>query len=126
MWRSAPLIRTWLCFALLAMLVIRLGELHLHLCFDGQEPAAAVHVGDSPNHDDGSHADASHSDQDVELLSTAMVKKAGADGLDLLFVCLAVLLLLPPLRHAVPLPAHRPFAPLKLAYLLPPSRGPPL
>ena len=108
------------------MLVIRLGEIHLHLCFDGQEPAAAVHVGDLPSHDDASHADTSHSDQDVELLSAAVVKKAGTDTLDLLFVCLTVLLLLPTLRHAVPLPAYRLFAPSNPAYLLPPSRGPPL
>jgi hypothetical protein len=108
------------------MLVIRLGELHLHLCFDGQEPAAAVHVGDSPSHDDDAHADDSHSDQDVELLNTALVKKTGADALDLLIVCLAALLLLPALRHAVPLPAYRFFVPLKPAHLLPPLRGPPL
>ncbi len=126
MWRPAPTLRTWLCLALLAMLVVRLGEMHLHLCFDGQEPAATVHVGDSPAHDNDTHADASHSDQDVELLSTAVIKKAGTDTLDLLFVCLALLLLLPTLRHAVPLPAYRFLAPPKPAYLLPPLRGPPL
>jgi len=125
--RSTPLLRTWLCFALLAMLVIRLGELHLHLCFDGQEPAAAVHVGDLPLHDDGVHADASHSDQDVELSTTpGLIKKSGVDTLDLLFVCLAVLLLLPASRRITPPPAYRFLLPAQPAYFLPPLRGPPL
>jgi hypothetical protein len=122
MWRLAPPLRTWLCLALLAMLVIRLGEMHLHLCFDGQEPAAAVHVGDLPSHDDGSH-----SDQDVELSTTqGLVKKAGVDTLDLLFICLVVLLLLPVLRRITPPRAVLFFSPAQPAYFLPPVRGPPL
>lgn len=119
-------LRTWLCLALLAMLVIRLGEIHLHLCFDGQEPAAAVHVNDSPSHDDGDHADASHSDQDVELSTAGIVKKASADSLDVLFVCLAILLLLPAPGRVAPRPAYRFFAPARPAHFQPPLRGPPL
>jgi len=122
MWRLALPLRSWLCIALLAMLVIRLGEMHLHLCFDGQEPASAVHVGDSPSHDD-----ASHSDQDVELsTTTGLIKKAGADTLDLLFVCLFVLLLLPALRRITPPSSYRFFVPPSPARFLPPLRGPPL
>ena len=126
MFRSSLQFRTWLCLALLAMLVIRLGETHLHLCFDGQEPAAAVHVGDSPSHDDADHADATHSDQDVELTTAGIIKKASADSLDVLFVCLAILLLLPASRRITLPPAYRSFAPAQPAHFLPPLRGPPL
>jgi len=50
---------------------------HIHYCFDGQEPPAAVHIADNaahehelPGHDDG----AEHDDLDVDVPNPALAK----------------------------------------------------
>jgi hypothetical protein len=60
-----------LCFGLL--LGLRFGSVHLHLCFDGQEPATAVHVADAgfEHHDD---VGAPHDDENVEIAADSLFK----------------------------------------------------
>jgi hypothetical protein len=58
---------------------------HVHYCFDGQEPPAAVHLVDRTDHDheipghdpDGDHDD--HEDLDVDLPNQALAKACKHD-----------------------------------------------
>src|SRR3546814_11534851 len=56
------------------LLLGRVGEAHLHLCFDGKESPSSFHVFDIGLHHSGSGIDAPHADLDVavsgERLST--------------------------------------------------------
>ncbi|MEJ0098770.1 MAG: hypothetical protein WDO12_03120 [Pseudomonadota bacterium] len=113
----------WLLASL--MLVMRVGDVHLHLCFDGREPPATVHALDAEQEHVNDGTLGSHQDVDVDEPSSHY--KAADAGFDLLPACFLVLvyriapadtqLELPP---ANPLPPHT--DPLQL---LPPSRGPP-
>jgi hypothetical protein len=117
---------TCLWLALIAIVVGQLGGAHLHLCFDGQEPAAAVHVSDNVVHDDADHLETEHVDQDVELFDATMVSKADVFGDLLIFSC-GVLLFVLPLQvgtHARPTSAVATAQPA-LFFLRPPLRGPP-
>jgi hypothetical protein len=57
---------------------------HVHYCFDGQEPPAAVHLADSSNHDhelpghDPSGTE--HDDLDVDLQNQALAKACKHDA----------------------------------------------
>lgn len=110
----------------LAFLATRLGGAHLHLCLDGLEAPATVHVEDHTGQHHGEEAGPTHNDLDVPIATDALVKKSGGTWhLDLLPL-LALWLLLPlagrPMRmrpadprRAAPasLPPH--FLPLALA-----------
>lgn len=117
------LLTLFLCIALLA---VRVGGAHLHLCLDGQEPASAVHVGgDSLAHDQAESGPA-HQDYDVDLISNPLGKFAKIDFSPIALL-LAVTLLLLTGRRIEPVPRplvlqgfHSP------ARLRPPSCGPPL
>lgn len=61
--------RFWLIALIgLSVVSVRVSGAHLHLCRDGQEPPAAVHVSDAGVHE-GHHdrADVPHADLDVPL-----------------------------------------------------------
>jgi hypothetical protein len=107
------------------MVVMRVGDVHLHLCFDGGEPPATVHALDAGTEHVNDGTLGSHDDIDVDEPS-AQYKVADA-GLDLLVAPLLVLVFrLAPAGAQMDLP---PADPLLLhtdpALLLPPSRGPP-
>lgn len=119
--------RHWIWLVLIAFLATRLVDVHLHLCLDGQEPPASVHVYDGSIHDDEHHADASsHADRDVEVLDAVLLKKA-ADPFDalipLVFAGLLLLLLSPGGCRLLPVASPVVFRSLLL--LRPPLRGPP-
>src|SRR5437868_14515610 len=78
-----------------ALLVARWGDAHLHLCFDGQEPVASVHVSDQASHHDSHETqDAqAHNDTDVNAYGDALAKKSGDTNLLVLAVALVLLLL---------------------------------
>lgn len=117
----------WLLIVLLAVLVTRLGGAHLHLCFDGQEPPATLHTGDTAEHNHH-HLDEQHSDQDVDVLGAVLMKKSSgsADMPVLLAVCLVLLLLLPRVLGRWPSAAFYRISPHQPLRLRPPLRGPPL
>lgn len=71
--------KRWSWLAGIAMLFAGLTNAHghVHYCFDGQEPPAAVHLADSvdhhhelPGHDDGTE----HDDLDVDVPNPALAK----------------------------------------------------
>ena len=120
--------KRWSWLAGLAVLFAGLtnAHSHVHYCFDGQEPAAAVHIADSaahvhelPGHDDG----AEHDDLDVDVANPALAK--GKYDLPALVALAwtAPVEALPGRAFAVGIdipPAPDP------RYVRPPRRGPPL
>lgn len=67
------------CVAILAM---RVTGVHLHLCFDGQEPAQSLHWTDAGIHESEAHVASTHSDVDLSLFGDALIKKLPS-GFDL-------------------------------------------
>lgn len=115
----------WLLLVCAALLFARLGGAHLHLCLDGSEPAASLHVSDSGHHADH-HDGQAHDDRDVSLVGDALTQ-SGKWGLDLpllLAVLWLVTILFARLRITAadsPQPSASP-----PRFCRPPPRGPPL
>jgi hypothetical protein len=128
MWRRLRFNPLLLWTVVIAVLAVRLADTHLHLCFDGQEAPASVHLADASVHHDQEHQDdAAHADQDVNPFIGTIVKSDDAQPLFAWIVgTLLTIDLLPPdpgvpaFDLASPLTADPPF------YLRPPLRGPPV
>jgi hypothetical protein len=119
--------RTATCLWILAiaLLALRMGGEHLHLCLDGGEAAAAVHAFDLTEH---SEAMTSHNDRNLDLSGVALSKKKG-DASEILAPLLGVMVLLflvPSSRSLLPRPRAIPVPMTRWAYFTPPLRGPPL
>ena len=118
--------RLWIWLVIAAVLVGRFDGAHLHLCFDGQEAPAAVHMADGANHDEAHHLDGEHLDQDVSLADT-LLKKTSVDNDMALAVLAALLFVLPPVAAVSTSPAPLIHPQLRrLLFFDPPPRGPPL
>jgi hypothetical protein len=121
--RRSRLLIVLLCAA---VIMLRVGGTHLHLCFDGSEPPVSLHVADSGVHHDDAGS-TRHADQDVAIGAEALVKKSSA-ALDLAMLAfvLALLLFFVP-RTPNPLPDFFTAPRLSSARLRlrPPLRGPP-
>lgn len=128
MWRrlrSNPLL---LWAVVLAVVVVRLADAHLHLCFDGQEAPTTVHIADASVHHDQEHEDgATHADQDINPFLGTLVK-SDDDSQPLAAWIVGTLLTIelqppdqgvPAFDRDTPLTTDPPF------YLRPPLRGPP-
>ena len=126
---SRPRDHRWLIAALcLALVMLRVGGVHLHLCLDGSEPPVSYHVADSGVHHLGDHdAGESHQDRDMALVDDLLLKKPAKAQDSLLFLFAFALLLFLLSRSAEPRPSsgapprHRP----AFSWLRPPLRGPP-
>jgi len=122
--RSRFLIVT-LCVAVVAL---RIGGLHVHLCMDGSEPPLSLHVADSGiHHLDEADGGEAHADRDMSVATDVVVKKpSGYFDLSLMAAFCALLLFLlarPRALHAFPsVPATLRSARNRLR---PPLRGPP-
>jgi hypothetical protein len=109
------------------LLLLRIGGVHLHFCFDGQEPPASLHVLDGGSEHMGDGAGSlPHQDGNLDEASASILKSLAAVG-DLPLLILAVLVpWLRASRPACPLPARRAPPPRRSpSILLPPLRGPP-
>lgn len=129
MWRRLRFNPVLLWTVVLAVLAVRASDTHLHLCFDGQEPPASVHLADGSVHHDEDHGgdDATHADKDINPFIGTIVK-SDDDAQPLLAFIVGTLLSfdLIPLDHAVPAFAREhPLASDPPFYLRPPLRGPP-
>jgi hypothetical protein len=62
------------------LLVLRVGGAHLHLCFDGQEALATVHLldGGQEHREDGGPE--RHQDENLDDGASSLVKSFGADN----------------------------------------------
>ena len=126
MLRHSPIARLLWLLAI-ALLLVRVGEAHLHLCLDGQQPAAAVHVEDAPTHSGGKASADGHNDVDVDLSVAPWVKKVGVDELPILMFASILLALLLPVLKNTSRPAQLFIPSLAPVWgLRPPLRGPPV
>jgi len=68
------------CLFATMFLIVRTADAHAHLCFDGKEPPASVHVADGEVHPCESGSSSGHSgDKDIRLTPDVFLKKASAD-----------------------------------------------
>lgn len=119
--------RPWFLILIFAVLMTRLSGIHLHLCFDGQEPPASIHVADDPAHNDAHHLEEHHTDKDVEVFDAVLTKSKGLADLPILLVAgLLLLVLMRSTGRQWPLDAFYRVFPFHAFALRPPSRGPPL
>jgi hypothetical protein len=98
---------------------------HVHLCLDGQEPPASVHVVDSSNHlhehFDGTHG---HDDFDLDVPNEALAKTLKYDSPAIVSTTfwtpvVAIAISPPPVAKSAPSPKPPPY------FSRPPPRGPP-
>lgn len=118
----------WVALLCSLLLVLRIGEAHLHMCLDGQESPVALHfvdVGFEHPFDEG----AEHNDTNVSMGAGDLAKlKLSSLELDLpvaLLLVLAVLLAGVVTRSPHPRKASTAFV-RSISWLRPPLRGPPL
>jgi hypothetical protein len=109
-----------------ALLLGRWSDAHLHLCFDGKEQTASLHVFGNGLHHDKLNLAISHQDADLAI-SGEILSKTKFES-DLPLALLSVLFLLGLIRtlrtYSLPsIPGT--FHPAQ-THLLPPLRGPPL
>ena len=126
---SRPHDKRWLIAAVcLALVVLRVGGVHLHLCLDGSEPPVSYHLADSGVHHLDEHdAGESHSDRDMALADDLLLKKP-AKALDSLLVLFSLSLLLFLVSRSAgtrPAPDTPPRLCQVFSWLRPPLRGPP-
>lgn len=114
--------------ALLALVMVRTADAHMHLCLDGEVPRSSVHVADAVGVCDAAdESQAEHQDEDVSVFGAVLAKKsADADVLELPTTVDVVLSLLPLERGVVRYVVTDDPEP-RLPYLfLPLLRGPPV
>lgn len=73
---------TWLAASAVLFAGLTNAHSHIHYCFDGQEPPAAVHLVDSTDHDHEvpGHADGTeHDDLDLDVPNQALAKAVKHD-----------------------------------------------
>ena len=125
MLRSSPFAKILWLLAI-ALLLIRVGEAHLHLCFDGSDRLVAFHVKDSPNHAGGKEISSSHNDLDLAVSASASIKKLALDELPPIALALFLVTLLVPLVHGSSRPTPSVTLAISSAHCRrPPPRGPP-
>jgi hypothetical protein len=128
---SQPRSKLLVWFLCIALVVMRVGAVHVHFCADGSEPAASVHVGDTGlddlDHPKGIGVDSAVSDSDMSLPADILVKKFGGN-LDLGAMAVACTLLLFFVAVVRSVPVDRGPSLVRVSdptQLRPPLRGPP-
>jgi len=114
-----------LCVAIVAL---RVGGLHVHLCMDGSEPPLSFHVADSGiHHLEEADSGGAHTDRDMTLASDVVMKKpSGTFDVSLVAtLCALLLFLLSPARERFDFPETTPGVRSARTRLRPPLRGPP-
>lgn len=119
--------KRWAWITAIAVLVagITNAHAHVHLCFDGQEAPAAVHLTDDAGHVQEHAADSQHEDVDVDLQDQAAVAKSVKHDLAVIEALVAWTLVVEPQPPStLPATADTPPRPAPL-YSHPPLRAPP-
>lgn len=111
----------------LALVVVRVGGAHLHLCFDGSEPPVSFHAVDLDPHHGSPDASTMHEDADLAIGGDILAKQAKLAGsLVALLVLSFLFAVLAGRHHPLVCPRTAP-ARLRTPRLLRPYlRGPPL
>ena len=125
MLRSSTFVRTCVGILCVAALVMRVGGAHLHLCLDGSEPPASVHLSEDDVHHHGAGASNPHHDIDVSLTSVAMGKGSKIELPVLILATLVAFIV--PVVGGTPVPHERTQfqIPRQIFWFQPPLRAPP-
>ena len=124
--RSPSRLQQFCYWAIALMLVtVRSADAHVHMCLDGQEPPAALHVADGGMHHAGANAQQGHNDKDVKYAVDGTFKKAESTEALLIATVWSLTSFLPP--RTAELPSYREVPPPagNSFFLRPPLRGPP-
>lgn len=127
--RSRSQLLVWL--VCIAVLVMRIGAVHMHFCADGSEPPVSVHIGDDGIHDldhpKGVGVNAFVSDSDMSVAGDALVKKFDVSvDLPAMAIAFTLLLFVVALVRSVRFDWGPSFVRISDPTLLrPPLRGPP-
>jgi hypothetical protein len=116
--------RYFLHTALILLVLAGVGNIHSHLCLDGQEPAISVHFENLNGHPDH-EGDKAHDDVDNELMTEVLPGKSvdQDNPLFLAAVCFLFCVRVPQRQYYV---VHRESRLTEIpAYLQPPLRAPP-
>jgi len=98
---------------------------HVHLCFDGKEAPATIHLVDGDTHAHDHEADGTHDDVDVDIPSSATIAKAFKHDVQFVAPATRVEIAAPePYSEAPPVRAG-PRLPPPPPYSLPQLRAPP-
>lgn len=125
--RRPPRSAFYLWLLALVLVVARMGDAHLHLCFDGQEAPATVHVSEGATHHDAATDSQDHNDKDVDAYGEVVAKKSGDTDSWALAAVFLLLLLLPQARALLQAAAQTPPSAFRLPlFFRPPLRAPPL
>ena len=111
-------------FAIFALLILRIGGTHLHLCFDGAESGVSLHQVDAGHHLEPAQ-NADHDDRDITLadqMLSKLGKNFGDQPLPTLLLMIAVAVFLPNRRIAGSAPPPTAASP---PFSQPPLRAPP-
>ena len=121
-------VRFWANLAAVAVLFagVTNAHAHVHMCFDGQEPSASVHLVDGIDDLHGVHGDqaSQHDDVDVDLQDHAIAKTLKHDLAAVLPIVLLTIALERPAAQAPPVYETPPAAPDR-PYSHPQLRAPP-
>jgi hypothetical protein len=109
-----------------ALLIINAGDLHRHLCLDGQEPAVTYHYENLDGHPDHSEEDQTHNDLEGEV-SVDATKSKNSQSTYHAFLLSNTVLVAEILQNStfISIPADS-FQKLEADLSLPPLRAPPL
>ena len=122
-----PSIAKQICYWVLALALfgVRLADAHVHVCLDGQEPRASLHVADDGVHHTGAATLQSHNDRDLKVGEAGAVKKG--DSTDLLILASASSLVDQIAFVTADAPQSTAVTPAlpNRSHLRPPLRGPP-
>jgi len=125
--RRPPQTAFYMWLLALVLVVARMGDAHLHLCFDGQEAPATVHVSESAPHHSADTDSQAHNDKDVDAYGDAVAKKSGDTDTWALAAFFLLLLLLPRVQILLRVTAETPPSAFRLPlFFRPPLRAPPL
>jgi len=114
------------CLIALMLVIMRTAGAHAHLCDDGKEPPASLHLGDGDSHPCETGAAEGHTgDKDVSVSPDVVLKKAAqADPWAPALLQYAFSVAVPDRDERIEIGSHEPRA-QSIAYLRPPLRGPP-
>ena len=118
---------TWLTAVAVLFAGLTNAHSHVHYCFDGQEPPAAVHLVDSTDHAHevpGHHDDGEHDDLDLDVPNQALAKACKHDLPAITVQVWTLAFTVTPAGALADAADAPPTAPPR--YLHPPLRAPPL
>jgi len=118
--------RLLLCLLALMVGVLRTSGAHAHLCEDGREPPAVVHLADAGSHPCEASSSSHHSgDRDVRVADDILVKKSALADPLLPVAQFDTLKFIPAQAGAGVAPVARSLRVESIVFLRPPLRGPP-